>query len=176
MTEQATRSSSNRETTMTSTAAGHTDQASTDQASTDQAGAVVRDVLTQLYAAWAAGDADAFAALYRDDATVVMPTGFYRGSASVRDHMAAGFAGPLRGSRGIDEPQDVRFVGPDIVIAVSSAGILMAGEQELPVERRRLATWVLCRQDGEWLVAAYTNTPAPHAPAPNAPAPTTPAH
>jgi uncharacterized protein (TIGR02246 family) len=142
----------------------------TDEASADEAPAVVRDVLARIYTAWAAGDADAFAALYRDDATVVMPTGFFRGAASVRDNMAAAFAGPLRGSRGIDEPQDIRLVGPDTVIAVSAAGILMAGEQELPVERRRLATWVLCRQDGEWLVAAYTNTPAPSAAAPNTPA------
>jgi uncharacterized protein (TIGR02246 family) len=147
----------------------------TDQAGADEATAAVRDVLTRIYAAWAAGDADAFAELYRDDATVVMPTGFYRGSASVRDHMAAAFAGPLRGSRGVDEPRDIRLVGPDTVIAVSSAGILMAGEEELPIERRRLATWVLCREDGRWLVAAYTNTPAPNAAAPNAPAPHAPA-
>ena len=119
----------------------------------------VHDVLTRLYRAWADGDADAFAALYRDDATVVMPGVLHRGRAATHDYMSAAFAGPLRGSRGIDQPQDVRVLG-DTAVVVSTAGILMAGESELPRERERLATWVLLRTDGRWLIAAYTNTPA----------------
>lgn len=120
----------------------------------------VRDVLQRVYAAWAANDADAFAALYVDDATVVMPGVFRRGRSAVRDHMAAAFAGPLKGSRGIDEPQDIRIVGTDTAIVVSRAGIVMAGEQELPAERERLATWVLSKRDDRWLIAAYANAPA----------------
>ena len=127
--------------------------------SIEQADAAVRDVLDHLYAAWAAGDADAFADLYREDATVVMPGVFHRGREATREYMGAAFAGPLRGSRGVDRPQDVRVVG-DTAIVVSTAGILLAGETELPRERERLATWVLHRTDGRWLVAAYTNTPA----------------
>jgi uncharacterized protein (TIGR02246 family) len=116
-------------------------------------------VLELLYAAWAAGDADAFAALYLDDATVVRPGVLHRGRAAVRDFMAAAFAGPLKGSRGIDDQQDVRIIG-DTAIIVSRAGILMAGEQSLPAERERHATWVLCRRDGRWMIAAYSNAPA----------------
>ena len=63
----------------------------------------VRDVLERLYVAWADGDADAFAALYVDDATVVMPGVFHRSRAAVRDYMAGAFAGPLKGSRGVDD-------------------------------------------------------------------------
>ncbi|WP_188193241.1 SgcJ/EcaC family oxidoreductase [Nonomuraea sp. SYSU D8015] len=62
----------------------------------------VQDVLRKVYEAWDAGDADAFAELYLDDATVVMPGTFRRGKAAVRDHMAAAFAGPLKGSRAVD--------------------------------------------------------------------------
>jgi uncharacterized protein (TIGR02246 family) len=113
-----------------------------------------RDLLDRLYAAW--GDADAFAALYRPDATVVMPGVFRRGRAAVRDSMAAAWAGPLRGSRPVDEPRDVRVFG-DTAVVVSRAGILLPGETELAPAGERLATWVLHR--GE--VAAYTNTPGP---------------
>jgi hypothetical protein len=42
----------------------------------------VRDVLQELYAAWADNDADAFAALYLDDATVVMPGVFHQGRST----------------------------------------------------------------------------------------------
>jgi uncharacterized protein (TIGR02246 family) len=121
--------------------------------------AAVRELLAKLYAAWAAGDADAFADLYTDDATVVMPGVFHHGREAVRRYMAAGFAGPLRGSRGVDEPQQIRILG-DVAILVSKAGILMSGEAELPSERERFATWVLCKQDGDWRVAAYANAAA----------------
>ncbi|NVI93192.1 SgcJ/EcaC family oxidoreductase [Actinomadura sp. BRA 177] len=119
----------------------------------------VRDVLERMYAAWADNDADAFAELYVEDATVVMPGTFHRGRAAVREYMAAAFAGPLKGSRAVDEPQDVRVNG-DTAVIVSRAGIIMAGEDALPAERERLATWVLSRRDGGWLVSAYANAPA----------------
>jgi uncharacterized protein (TIGR02246 family) len=73
----------------------------------------VRELLRRLYAAWADNDAEARAALYRDDATVVMPAVLHRGRAAVRDYMAAALAGPLKGSRGVDQPQDIRMIGPD---------------------------------------------------------------
>jgi uncharacterized protein (TIGR02246 family) len=119
----------------------------------------VRDVLEQVYTAWADNDADAFAALYAEDATVVMPGVFHQGKSTVRDYMAGAFAGPLKGSHAIDEPQDIRVVGADTVIVVSKSGIIMAGEQHLPAEREVLATWVLTRDDGRWLIAAYANSP-----------------
>jgi uncharacterized protein (TIGR02246 family) len=122
--------------------------------------AAVRAVLEQLYAAWTAGDADAFAALYTEDATVVLPGVFHRGRPAVRDYMASAFAGPLKGSRAVDEPQDIRILGADTAIVVSTAGIVLAGEQEVPPDRERLGTWVLSRQDGRWLIAAYANAPA----------------
>jgi uncharacterized protein (TIGR02246 family) len=89
-----------------------------------------------------------------------MPAVFRRGRAAVRDYMAAAFAGPLKGSRGVERPQDIRMIDPDAAIVVSRAGILLAGEENLPAERERLATWVLSKQDGRWLVAAYPNAPA----------------
>ena len=119
----------------------------------------VRDLLAEIYRAWEDNDADAFVARYTDDATVVMPGVLHRGRAAVRDAMAAGFAGPLKGSRAVDEPLELRFVG-DAAIVVSRAGILMAGEEALPAERERYATWVLTKRAGGWQVAAYANAPA----------------
>jgi uncharacterized protein (TIGR02246 family) len=120
----------------------------------------VREVLGRLYAAWADNDADAFAALYTDDATVVMPGVLNQGRAKVREHMAAGFEGPLKGTRAVDEPLEIRIIDGSTAIVVSRAGILMAGERDLTAEHERLATWVLCQQDGQWLIAAYANAPA----------------
>ena len=119
--------------------------------------AEVGGLLDRVYAAW--GDADAFAALYRPDATVVMPGVFRQGREAVRDSMALAWAGPLRGSRAVDSPQDVRIIG-DTAVIVSRAGILLPGQSSLEPSAERLATWVLTRSAGSWSVAAYSNTPA----------------
>jgi uncharacterized protein (TIGR02246 family) len=117
-------------------------------------------VLHQLYAAWEANDADAFAALYTPDATVIRPGSFSNGREEIRASMAAAFAGPMKGSRGIDTPHSVRLAGGDTAIVVSVAGILMAGETDLPPDRYRRATWTLTRDHGQWLIAAYHNCEA----------------
>jgi uncharacterized protein (TIGR02246 family) len=117
-------------------------------------------VIHAVYDAWADGDADTFAKLYTDDATVVQPGVYKRNNDDIRTTMAAGFAGPLKGSRVLDEPQSVRFLGPDTAVVITEGGILMAGQTELPADRAVRATWVLTRQDEQWSVAAYQNSPA----------------
>lgn len=126
---------------------------------TASAAAGVQDTLTRLYQAWADNDADAFAQLYLEDATVVLPGSYHQGTDAVARYMGMGFAGPLKGSRGVDEPLSVRVLG-DTAVVVSRAGILMAGEDSVPADRERYATWVLVRREDRWLVAAYSNTPA----------------
>jgi uncharacterized protein (TIGR02246 family) len=126
---------------------------------TSSAVAGVKDTLNSLYQAWADNDGDAFAQLYVEDATVVLPGTYHQGKDAIAKYMGMGFSGPLKGSRGIDEPQSIRIFG-DTAIVVSKAGILLAGEDSLPAERERYATWVLVRQDDRWLVSAYANSPA----------------
>src|SRR5664279_656776 len=59
----------------------------------------VLGVIREVGQAWAAGDADAFAALYSLGATVVLPGGVYlTGREAIRAYMTAGFAGPMKGS------------------------------------------------------------------------------
>jgi uncharacterized protein (TIGR02246 family) len=122
----------------------------------------VRDVLRRAYAAWADNDADAFAALYTDDATVVMPGVFHPDRAAIHSYMSAGFAGPLEGSRALDEERSLRVVG-DAAIVISRSIILRAGEDDTPDDadaRAVTATWVLARTAGGWKIAAYANAPA----------------
>jgi uncharacterized protein (TIGR02246 family) len=120
----------------------------------------VLSVIHAVYDAWAAGDAEAFAELYTDDATVVQPGIHKKNNDDIRTTMAAGFAGPLKGSRVLDEPQSVRFLGSDAAIVISEGGVVMAGQTEVPADRVVRATWVLTKQDGRWLVAAYQNSAA----------------
>jgi uncharacterized protein (TIGR02246 family) len=121
--------------------------------------AAIKKVLADQYTAWAAGDADTFVADYTEEATVIMPGAFRRSRAEVRQSMAASFDTFLKDSTVTDEIQDIRFLDPNHAIVVSKAGILLAGETEVPAGRIVNATWAFQKRDDKWLVAAYHNSP-----------------
>jgi uncharacterized protein (TIGR02246 family) len=120
----------------------------------------VLGVIKGVYAAWEANDAEAFVADYLDDASVVQPGVYKKDRQEVQSTMAGGFAGPLKGSRVIDEPQDVRFLNEDTAIVISEGGIVFPGQNAVPSEGMVRATWVLAKRDGRWCVAAYHNSAA----------------
>jgi len=125
---------------------------------TTTADQAVLEVLGSMYSAWAAGDADGIAGHYTPDTSVIMPGVSHAGREAVRALFAAGFQGRLKGSTTIDEPGEVRFYGADTAIVTTTGGIVPAGHDS--VYRLVRATWVLVRQDGQWLIAAYSNAPA----------------
>jgi uncharacterized protein (TIGR02246 family) len=113
--------------------------------------------LEDLYAGWLDGDADAIAACFTEDATSALPGSFRGDRATIRQRMAEGFAGPLKGTRTVDETMSVRHLGDGAAIVVSRSGIIF-GEDESP-RTWVLATWTLAKQDGKWMIAAYHNCP-----------------
>jgi len=108
-----------------------------------------------VYDAWEANDAEAFVADYLDDASVVQPGVYQKNRQEVQATMAGAFAGPLKGSHVIDQPQNVRFPNEDTAIVISEAGIVFPGQNSVPSEGMVRATWVLAKRDGRWFVAAY---------------------
>ena len=126
---------------------------------TDADRRAVLAVINAGYAAWEANDADEFVAVYLDDATVVQPGVHKKDRQEIRTTMAAGFEGPLKGSRVIDTPQDVRFVNDETAIVVSEGGIVFPGETTCPSDRLVRATWVVAKRNDHWFVAAYHNSP-----------------
>jgi uncharacterized protein (TIGR02246 family) len=122
--------------------------------------AAIQAVLVDSYQAWEAGDAGGMVASYTPDATAIM-TGSRRESRDViRQSMAGGFAGPLKGSSTYNKQLSIRFVGRDGAIVISESAILFAGETEVPDDGRKVnATWVFEKRDGRWLIAAYHNSP-----------------
>jgi uncharacterized protein (TIGR02246 family) len=142
----------------------HQSAATTTTVATDESraadGAAIRAVLAGIYHAWDAGDADAFVAAYTEDASAILPGSHRGGREEIRRNMAAGFAGFLKGSTTTNRVGRLRFLGADAAVVVSESGILLPGETEVPADRVVNATWVFERRDGDWLVAAYHNSPA----------------
>ena len=120
----------------------------------------ILDVLTRLYQAWEANDADAFVADYTGDASVVQPGVYKKDREEIRTTMAAGFAGPLSGSRAVDHPADVRLLTADTAVVISEGGIIFPGQDAVANGGLVRATWALVRRDGGWRIASYHNSPA----------------
>ena len=121
--------------------------------------AAVRAVFDETSQAWAEGDADAFAAHYATDATVILPGRYLPGQDAIRTVMAAAFAGPLKNSRRIHRVQAVRFTDPGTAIVITDSITALPGDPEPPVQQHERATWVLSRYDGRWLIDAYHSSP-----------------
>ena len=131
----------------------------TSNAATTREEDAVAATLDEVYAAWAAGDADAFVAPYSEHATAVLPGSYLRDRSAIRATMAEVFAGPLRGSTGVHQVQSIRFPTAEVAIVVSKGGIQFAGQASPAPETRSVDTWVLFRQDGGWRVEAFHSCP-----------------
>lgn len=122
--------------------------------------AAIKAVLVDSYKAWEAGDADGMVANYTVDATAIMTGSLREGREVIRQNMALGFEGPLKGSSTYNKQLSIRFLGGESAIVISESAILFAGETEVPADARKVnATWVLEKRDGQWLIAAYHNSP-----------------
>jgi uncharacterized protein (TIGR02246 family) len=118
----------------------------------------VRAACEAVLDAWAANDANAFADLHTEDATLVTVEGLYcKGREQIRGVMTMLYAGVFKGSKVFVEYEDVRLMTADTAIVVYWNGILQGGLKKLPPEETRRATTVLVKQDGKWLVSAFQN-------------------
>ncbi|MGA5895057.1 SgcJ/EcaC family oxidoreductase [Streptomyces venetus] len=120
----------------------------------------IRNVLQGVYEAWNANDADAFVAEYTEDASAILPGSYRKSREEIRESMKVGFSTYLKGSTTTDKVRDIRFLNDDAAVVISETGILFPGETEVPEDRVVIASWVLTRRDGKWLLAAYQNSPA----------------
>jgi len=134
---------------------------SVDQAAltTDDTAAIVA-VMERIMAAWADHDADAFARVFTEDGTLILPNDIFLTSREeIRSYMAHGFAGPYRGTQVIGTPLVIKALGDGAAVIISTGGVRAPGATELAADAVVRAAWVLTRKDAEWLIAHYQNTP-----------------
>ena len=119
--------------------------------------AAVRAVFDQVYAAFAANDADAYVTAYTDTVSCVMPGAYLPGRDALHAAMKQLFAGPLAGARGTFDIQSIRYLGSDVAVVISRGVVLLAGQTT--DADPWLDTWVLSRDGDSWLVASFHSCP-----------------
>ncbi|GAA1117479.1 SgcJ/EcaC family oxidoreductase [Streptomyces javensis] len=116
--------------------------------------------LERLGAAWSELDARALGEVFTDDATMIAFGYLRKGRDEIATRMGEAFQGPYQGSRIVGDVLEVRLLGDSAAVAVVRGAVLTAGETEVTAENAIRSTWTLVKQDGEWRVAAYHNSPA----------------
>jgi uncharacterized protein (TIGR02246 family) len=127
----------------------------TQQQDQDAVVAVVHGV----HESWDKGDPDAFVSQYAENASATLPGAYMNSRQAIHGSMTFLFNGPLKGTRASDKVLDVRFINDQTAVVITETGVMIPGEDAAPPERTAYATWVLGKQDGEWRIAAYCNSP-----------------
>ena len=114
-------------------------------------------VLRELVDAWARHDADAYAALFTEDASYTTFAGtYYRGRTDIAESHRTLWAKFIKGTKLADEVLDIRFLGADVAV-VNGRGATYKGDQP-PAKLDKVQTYTLVRDGGRWLIAAFHNT------------------
>ncbi|WP_410672038.1 SgcJ/EcaC family oxidoreductase [Amycolatopsis sp. cmx-4-68] len=124
----------------------------------DQAAVAV--IPQRLLAAWAHQDAASIADLFTDDGTLILPGIFRQGRQDIKAYFTDAFEGAYAGTQVVGKPVGLRFFGPDVALLLSAGGVLAAGETEVSDAQAIKASWLVVRDEGQWRLAAYQNSPA----------------
>ncbi|MET0692786.1 MAG: SgcJ/EcaC family oxidoreductase [Propionibacteriaceae bacterium] len=115
----------------------------------------IQQSFDRMTAAWDAGDADAFAAEFTEDASYVIYVGLtYFGRAAIRDAHVPVFEKWQKGSRLSMTVLDIRVVA-DGVAVVTTEGGLGKGRS---IKHDKVQTYVMVDTDDGWRCAAFQNT------------------
>ncbi len=129
--------------------------------------AAIRTLIGRMIDAWGQGDGDAFAAVFEPDADYVSFGGMHMEGrdtiAQMHQHL---FKGSLSGTHLELNLSKLRFLGPEVALALLEGGFIDAGQVALSDPRRTLQTAVFHKRNGIWRIAAVQVTRSQSAPTP----------
>ena len=122
--------------------------------------AVVK-LMGRLTEAWERGDGEAYGALFAEDAQYVSAVGerLYGRKAIAESHQQIfdTFFKKTRLGRGY--PARMREIRPDVLLVEAAGSVLFPGETEQRVAPNGLMTLVVAREDADWRIVSFQNTP-----------------
>jgi uncharacterized protein (TIGR02246 family) len=118
----------------------------------------LHNLVYQLESAWNAGDGDAFASLFADDADVIhILGGYYSGRETIRAGHRMIFGTIYKGSTIRYSVEKIKFLRPEIAIVFLRQHLEMAEDSVVPEVDAR-PTIVAENIDGKWRIVSLQNT------------------
>jgi uncharacterized protein (TIGR02246 family) len=119
----------------------------------------IRALQRRLLEAWRAGDGEAFAAPFSDDALFIGFDGsVMRGRQQIAATHQEVFDRWMKGTRLVEDRTDVRFVDPDVAIVHTLGGTVPRGKSQPTPERDSIQTLVAVRDARGWSFVSFQNT------------------
>lgn len=118
----------------------------------------IRSLYARLLEGWNRGDAEAFAAVFEEDASFIAFDGTRQeGRRAIRDAHVPLFEKHMKGTRLQGEVTDIRFLAPDVAVAHATGDTIGRGKTKPSPERASIQTLVAARRDGAWRLVAFHN-------------------
>jgi uncharacterized protein (TIGR02246 family) len=88
---------------------------------------------------------------------MVLPGVYLKGREKIRGYMADAFAAQYKGTQVTGKPLDLKFLSVSSGVLLTEGGVLHPGENKPTQERAIRASWVVVKEDGQWMLAFYQN-------------------
>ena len=113
----------------------------------------------ELFGAWAAGNADAYADLFTEDADYIAFDGAnQKGRVAIAEGHRPLFERWLKDSRLVGDTLSIRFLAPEVALLYARGDTVLAGKAVPEPGRKSVQTLVAVKQQGHWRFAAFHNT------------------
>ena len=118
----------------------------------------IRDLYRRMLDAW--GDSRAYAACFTPDADYIYGAGgVQRGWQEIIDGHDVAFSAWARDSRLEGRIERLRFLTADVALLLAYGHVVYLDHRSSDQNKRTVYTLVAQRLEGEWVFAAYQNTP-----------------
>jgi uncharacterized protein (TIGR02246 family) len=127
---------------------------------TAQPSGEIESLYRNVLESWNNRSAQAMAALFAEDANVVGFDGSpINGRAEIEAAMRGIFADHPTASY-VSKVREIRFLTPDVAVLRAVVGMIPPGKSDVNPAVNAIQTLVAVKQNGQWHVAVYQNTPA----------------